>query len=148
MQQRIYQGGTASPAGLAAYLVQQFDATRRQRAQVIGEGDSLIVQIGREDRAPALTLGIARRTEDPHDLVVTMGEQEWFHPGSSLYGVAGSLAGALFTPWALFGLIWPLKHTLDARNLPAEVWNMIDVYLGSQGTLFAQESSPAHPHLA
>lgn len=65
MQQRTYQGGTAAPAGLADYLVQQFGETRRQRAQILGRGDSLIVQIGREGRTPALTLGIGRRTEAP-----------------------------------------------------------------------------------
>ena len=147
MQQRTYQGGTATPAGLAGYLVQQFEQTRRQRAQILGEGDSLIVQIGRDGRSPALTLGIARRPETPQELIVTMGEQEWLHSSSVLYGAAGSLAGALFTPWALFGLIWPLKHTLDAQNLPGEVWNMIDVYLGSQGATLAQETHPTHPHL-
>ena len=147
MQQRIYQGGAATPAAVADYLVQQFAETRRLRAQTLGQGDSLIVQIGREGRSHVLTLGIARRPETPQELVVTMGEQEWLHSGSALYGVAGSLAGALFTPWALFGLIWPLKHMLDAQNLPAEVWNMLDVYLGAQGATLAQESRPTHPHL-
>lgn len=148
MQQRLYQGGTATPADLAAYLVQQFEETRRLRAQTLGKDDSLLVQIGREGRTPALTLGIARRPETPGDLVVTMGEQEWLHAGSTIYPIAGSLVGALFTPWALFGLIWPLKHTLDAQNLPGEVWNLIDVYLGSKGAMMVQETRPIHPHLA
>jgi len=147
MQQRLYQGGTATPADLAAYLVQQFEETRRLRAQTLGQGDSCIVQIGREGRTPALTLGIARRPETPGDLVVTMGEQQWFHSSSALYPVAGSLAASLFSPWALFGLIWPLKHAVDAQNLPGEVWNLIDVYLASKGAMMVQETRPTHPHL-
>jgi len=147
MQQRIYHGGTATPHGLANYLVEQFAQTRRLRAQILGEGGSLVVQIGREERAPAVTLGITQPPEDDGDLVVTMGEQQWFAPGSAAYSVAGSLAGALFTPWALFGLIWPLKHTLDAHNLPQEVWNIVDIYLIGQGATLAQDQRLSHPHL-
>ncbi len=147
MQQRTYQGGTATPAGLAVFLTQQFAATRRLRAQTLGEGDSVVVQIGREERAPAITLGIMQPPERAVDIVVTMGEQEWLAPSSSLYGVAGSLVGVLFTPWALFGLLWPLKHTLDAHNLPQEIWGMVETYLIGQGATLGHEEHLTHPHI-
>ena len=147
MQQRVYRGGSATPAELAAYLVNQFQETRRLNAQIIGQGDSLIVQIRREERAPSLTVGIGRRPEDANELVVTVGEQQWFQSGTPLYAAAGSLTAALFSPWALFGLIWPLKHTLNEHNLPGQVWSMVDVYLGSQGATLAEETRPEHPHL-
>ncbi len=147
MQQRTYRGGTATPEGLANYLVQQCDTTRRMRAQVLGEGGSLLVQIGREGRAPAVTLGITRPPEDAQTIVVTMGEQEWMSPGSSIYSVAGTLVGALYTPWALFGLLWPLKHTLDMHNQPDHIWNLVDTYLIGQGATLAGDERLTHPHL-
>ena len=145
MQQRVYRGGTGTPAGVADFLVQQFAQTRRQRAQVFGEGGAVLVQIGREGRAPALTVGIAHPPQDMQDIVVTMGEREWATSSASLYGTAGTLVGALFTPWALFGLLGPLKHTLDANNVPQEVWGMIETYLIGQGAMLVSNQQLQPP---
>ncbi len=76
MQQRIYRGAEIAPEDLATYLVAQYAETRRMRAQTMGSGNSLAVQIGREGRAPAMTLGIVRSPDDPRDVIVTMGEQQ------------------------------------------------------------------------
>lgn len=50
---------------------------------------------------------------------------------------------------ALFGLIRPLKHTLDAHNhnLPQEVWSMIETYLGAHGAVLAADQDLMHPYL-
>ena len=48
MEQRIYRGNL-SPAGLAEYLVQQFDPREDLQAQDLGQGDAHAVQIGRGD---------------------------------------------------------------------------------------------------
>jgi hypothetical protein len=46
VEQRVYHG-SVTPIELADYLVQQFDPQRDLQAQKMGEGDSLVVQIGR-----------------------------------------------------------------------------------------------------
>jgi hypothetical protein len=51
------------------------------------------VKVGREGRAPALTIGLVRPPDTPDDLVVTMGEQQWISRDSALYAAAGSLVG-------------------------------------------------------
>ena len=63
MEQRIYHG-EVSPGELADHLVQQYDPRPDVQAQKLGEGDSLLVQIGRGDQPEkvrhAVTVAITR----------------------------------------------------------------------------------------
>ncbi len=150
MEQRIYQGNI-SPDGLAESLVQFYSQEHNLTGQKLGQGDSVAVQIGRPDGnrlRNAVMIGIARSPENPQHLMVTLGEQEWIHSGSSIYSVAGSLVGALFTPWALFGLLWPAQHALGKYLMPNEIWNKVEFYVISQGGTMVQAQELAHPHLS
>jgi hypothetical protein len=149
MEQRIYHGGNATAEGLANFLVQQYEHDDHDAAQKLGEGKAFIVQIGRRDpehaHDRALTIGISPSSEDAHDITVTMGSQQWLS-NTSGYAVIGTMIGALFTPWALFGLLWPLTEALTGRTPASTLWNQIDAYMIGQGATLAQTQQLQHPH--
>jgi hypothetical protein len=149
MEQRIYHGNL-SPDGLANYLVQRFDPQPDLQAQKLGEGDSLVVQIGRGDTPEeirhAVTLGITRAPDSEQGLAVTMGEQQWISPKVATHAAMIGLIGVLITPWALFGLLWPLSELLGGHALPSEIWGAVETYALSQGAMLAQAQDLAHPH--
>ena len=70
--------------GLADYLVQRFDPQHDLQAQKLGQGDSLVVQIGRgdvpEEIRNAVTVGITRATDSEQGIAVTLGQQQWITP--------------------------------------------------------------------
>ncbi|MGI8587483.1 MAG: hypothetical protein ACR2M0_07310 [Chloroflexia bacterium] len=152
MEQRIYHGNI-SPEGLAAYLVQQYNMRDRLLAQKLGQGDSLVVQIGQNhhhqgtDMRNAVTIGIHRAPENPNDLVVTMGEQQWITPEMAGYAAMMGLIAVLFTPWALFALIWPVSAMLGSRALPSDIWNQIQTYAMMQGAVPTASQTINHPHI-
>ena len=127
MEQRIYRG-PVTPDSLADYLVQHYDGQEKLQAQKLGQGDVVMVQVGRGDHQNkvqgAICVGIAR-VPDGDGVAVTMGQQQWLHPGQGS-AVLGSLIGAMFTPWALFGLIWPLSHVASTLTLPNNIWATIE----------------------
>ncbi len=149
MEQRIYHGEHITPDGLAQYLVQNYSQLgRRWVVQKFGEGNSVLVQIGREHSRytePGVTLGIAR-TPDNENIAVTMGEQQWIHSGAVGYAAMGSLIGLLFTPWALFGLLYPARHYLEGEMVPGQLWNMVDTFIIGQGGMLVQQHDISHPH--
>lgn len=148
MQQRIYRSSDVTPQDLANHLVDQYANSRRMRGQVIGSGDSLAVQVGREGRTPAMTLGIVRSPDEPDNLIVTMGEQQWIGKEGALYSAAGSLVGGLYSPFSLFGLIWPAKHILSGDHSVQDAWNLIESYMIQRGATLVQDQTLAHPHLS
>ena len=166
MQQRRYNS-ILTPEMLGDLLVQHYDGERRTEAQRVGSGDSVLVQVrrGREGRQhTALTIGISRAaanealenapgithpadgdapaaptTTAEKDLVVTIGEQQWFKPEDHSGPVVGSLIGALFTPWALFGLLSPLRQAARGYADSNDVWPTIENSILTQGgTLLSQ----------
>jgi len=94
------------------------------------------------DPAPA-----AAPAADPPPLAITLGEQQWFTSGHLDGGVVGSLVGALFTPWALFGLIWPVSHRFRTLFAPDEAWTTIENYILTQGGQRLSVTTLAHPHM-
>lgn len=139
MEQRLYKGNI-TVNGLADYLVQHYEAQRRMQVQKLGQEDHLLVQIGQgrnEERVQgAITVGIAP-APDTGGIVVTMGQQRWLDPNMGGH-VAGTLIGALFTPWALFGMLWPLSHMAESIGLPQDIWNTIELYCTSAGATLAE----------
>ena len=149
MEQRTYRGGNGTPESLADFLIQHFEQDPHLRAQKIGQGNSLIVQIGRKDRRdrPALTVAIHRSAENDSDVVVTLGAQNWISNEMIGYGVMMGLIAVLVTPWALFALLWPLLHMMDHGDLPGEIWNLVETYMVGQGAIPAGIQTLEHPHL-
>ena len=151
MEQRIYHG-TITPEGLADYLVQRFDPQHDLQAQKLGQGDSLAVQIGRgdvpEELRNAVTVGITRATDSEQGVAVTLGQQQWITPKLATHAAMIGLVSVLITPWALFGLLWPVSELLGSRALPGEIWGAIETYALSQGATLAQTQDVQHPHVS
>ena len=149
MEQRVYHGAV-SPDQLADYLVQQYDPQKNMQAQRIGEGDSLVVQIAMSDdpekKHGALTLAVVRATDAEAGVMITMGEQQWITPQNVAHTAMMATIAVLITPWALFGLIWPLSQIVSARMLPNDVWNTIETYMLGQGAQRAYTQDIQHPH--
>jgi hypothetical protein len=149
MEQRIYHGAVA-PEGLADYLVQHFDPQHDLQAQKLGGGDSLAVQIGRgdvpEELRNAVTVGITRTTDSEQGITVTMGQQQWITPKIATHAAMIGLVGLLITPWALFGLLWPMSELIGSQALPGDIWSAVETYALSQGAVLAQSRDLAHPH--
>ncbi len=80
--------------------------------------------------------------------MVTLGEQQWLDPSMIAYSAMMGLVAVIVTPWALFGLIWPLKGLWDRHELPQHVWSLIETYLVGQGATQVQAQRLAHPHAA
>jgi hypothetical protein len=150
VEQRIYHGNV-SPEGLADFLVQRFDPQHNVQAQKLGQGDSLVVQIGHgdvpEEIKHAITVGITRATDSEQGIMVTMGQQQWISPKMATYAAMIGLVGLIITPWALFGLLWPVSELIGSRALPGEVWSAIETYALSQGAALAQTQDVQHPHI-
>ena len=122
LSQRTYHG-PVSPEGMAQALVAEFNHGAL-RAQLIGQGDHVVVQIAtRPGQAPggptALTVQL-RRVED--GALVEIGQQAWL-------GVAASLAEtgfwALKNPWTLLGRLDDLAEDLASLGLTEKVWTVL-----------------------
>jgi len=149
VEQRIYHG-TVAPEGLADYLVQRFDPQQNLQAQKLGQGDSLAVQIGRgdvpEELRNAVTVGITRATDSEQGVTVTIGQQQWITPKFATHAAMIGLVGLLITPWALFGLLWPVSELIGSQALPGDIWSAVETYALSQGATLAEARDLAHPH--
>jgi hypothetical protein len=149
MEQRVYHGDV-SPGDLADFLVQHFDPRENLQAQKIGEGESLLVQIGRGDQPKelrhAVSVAITRAPDGAAGIAVTLGQQQWLSPTMATYAASMGLISVLVTPWALFALLWPMSEMIGSRTLPGEIWESIDVYMASRGATRAEERQLTHPH--
>jgi hypothetical protein len=149
MEQRVYHG-SVTPNDLADFLVQQYEPQKDLQAQKLGQGDSLMVQIGRGDEPEeirhAVTVAITNPTDGSTGVTVTMGQQQWITPSRATFAAMMGLIGVLVTPWALFALLWPLSDVIGGATLPSDIWNTIDTYLASRGASRAAATDLAHPH--
>jgi hypothetical protein len=149
MEQRRYSG-SITPQALADYLVEQYNPKEDLQAQRLGEGESVIVQIGRGDQPEEIrdtvTVSITRRPDGQAGVMVTMGQQQWLTPKAVTFAAAMGLIGLLVTPWALFALLWPLSSAVGSMTLPGDIWNTIDLYAASQGATFGGSEELLHPH--
>jgi len=149
VEQRIYHGNVP-PEDLADHLVQQFDPKPDLQAQKLGEGDSLLVQIGRGDEPAkvrhAVTVAITRAADGAPGLALTMGQQQWFTPAMAGFTAMMGLISFMVTPWALFALVWPVSDMIGSATLPGDIWNSIDLYMASRGATRGPDQQLAHPH--
>jgi hypothetical protein len=149
MEQRVYRG-SVTPEELADYLVQRFDPQADLQAQKLGQGSSVMVQIGRGDEPEelrhAITVAIAAATDGQPGVVVTIGQQQWLTPRMATFAAMMGLIGLLVTPWALFALLWPVSELVGSTSLPNDIREAIDLFAGSRGINLTETRELAHPH--
>jgi hypothetical protein len=149
VEQRIYHGDV-TPGELADFLVEQYDPRPRLQAQKLGEGDSLLVQIGHGDEMAkmhdAITVAITRAPDGAAGLALTVGRQQWFSPTMVGYTAMLGLISVMVTPWVLFALIWPITEAVESVALAGDVWSSIDLYLASHGAVRGAARQLTHPH--
>jgi hypothetical protein len=147
MQQRRYTGALTAE-GLAESLVKFFDPQKDLQAQFFTQNGNTVVQValGEEPIKErfAVTLGIV---PDSDGITVTMGEQQWMDISSATSAAFFTLVGILVTPWAMFGLLWPLSALLASRALPGQVWSQIDQWVTMNGGMLAGTQTLEHPHI-
>lgn len=131
MEERIYHG-QIKPQDLARDLIAHFNRGNL-RAQQIGEGEKIAVQIATSQMArsgghTALTINI-QGVED--GISVRLGQQAWF-------GVAASLGmtalAALRNPLSLLGRLDDLAQDIESLQLSEEIWRVIDNTARSLGS--------------
>jgi len=123
-QQRTYHGDI-NPDEMAAALVAAFNQGN-MRAQQVGEGDKVMVQIatrqGGSGGKAALSITI-QRVED--GVSVAMGQHEWL-------GVAASLGQTALTtllnPWNLIGRLDDIAQDVTSLTLVDKAWEAVEKF--------------------
>ncbi len=122
MEPRIFHG-EITPQDIANYLISQFNRGNF-RAQQLGDGENLAVQIATQERPAsggetALTVNM-RKVED--GVSVQLGKQAWL-------GVAASLGMTALTamrnPWVLLSRLDDLAQDIENLQLSDQVWDAI-----------------------
>lgn len=150
MERRIYRG-EIYPEDLADYLVGHYDPQENLQAQDISEGTAHVVQIGRGDIKKelrhAVTVAITEAPDSDDGIAVTMGQQQWLDQKMGTFSAVIALVGVLVTPWALFGLLWPISDLIGSTTLPGDIWSTIDAYVLSHGGHLEKTEDLKHPHV-
>ncbi|MDQ6662291.1 MAG: zinc ribbon domain-containing protein [Chloroflexota bacterium] len=134
MEQRIYHGNI-DLNGLADYLVNmagQF--SRRYTAQKIGQGDHLMVQIGRMSSRGYMRHAIGVSISKLADGIgVAVGQANWLDPS-----IGGTLVGAIFWPPLL---LFPLARGIRGYQMYQDIWDAIDMYCTQAGASIGQTTT-------
>jgi len=122
MDQRIYHGDL-NPADIAQSLMAEFDRGNL-RAQILGQSDSLAVQIGTRPGTAsggqtALTVSIQK---SPDGILVWLGQQEWLGTAASL---GWTTMAALLNPWNLLNRLDDIAQDVENLQLSERVWHVI-----------------------
>lgn len=131
--QRTYHGPITT-AGLARALVAEFNRGNL-RAQQVGRGDHLVVQIasrpGSASGGPTAITVQLRSVED--GVHVQIGQQAWF-------GVVASLAQtglwAIRSPWNLLSRLDDLAEDISSLALTDRIWNLLSRTAQGAGASF------------
>ncbi len=123
MDQRTYHG-PVTPDDLARALIAEFDHGN-MRAQQVGEGENLMVQIAsREWRSSGGATALSVQLSAVEDgVLVQMGEQQWLGVAASLGATA---LAALRNPMALIGRLDDVAQDIGSLQLRERVWATID----------------------
>jgi hypothetical protein len=133
MQQRIFHG-KLTPLDLARRLVGEYNRNNL-RAQMIGSGDHIIIQIStvnqpRSGGQTAVSVSL-QKVED--GVAVKIGKQTWL-------GVAASLGQTALTvwrnPWGLLHRLDDLAQDVENLQLSEEIWEFIEDAAYSLGASF------------
>lgn len=122
MDRKVFHGDI-TPAEVAQALLAEFNRGNL-RAQTLGNGDKMIVQISTRPGAAsggdtAMTVSI-QKFED--GVVAEIGQQAWFGVAASLGTTALS---ALRNPFALLGRLDDLAQDIENLTLSDRVWQVI-----------------------
>jgi hypothetical protein len=133
MEQRIFHGNL-NPKDLARALIGEFNHGNL-RAQQIGEGGEIVVQIASRERPvsggeTALTITL-RTVAD--GVAVEIGKQSWL-------GVAASLGQTAFlalrNPWNLLGRLDDIAQDIENIQLSEDAWRVLESTAKSLGASF------------
>jgi len=122
MDQRIFHGNL-NPADVAQALLAEFNRGNL-RAQMLGQGDNIAVQIGSRPGASsggqtALTVTIQKA---PDGVLIQLGEQEWFSLAASLGWTAFT---ALRNPFSLINRLDDIAQDVENLQLNEHIWQVI-----------------------
>ena len=130
MERKIYHGNI-KPLDVALALLGEFNKGNL-RAQTLGQGDKMIVQVSsRPDSISggqtAMTVTI-QRTED--GIIVEMGQQAWLGVAASLGATA---LAALRNPFSLLGRLDDIAQDIEHLQLGERIWQVIAQSIQSAG---------------
>ena len=133
MDTRIYHG-ELSPQDIARSLLAAFNRGN-WRAQQLGEGNKIAVQIATRDLPTsggqtAITISLQKAADG---VVIQIGKQSW-------YGIASSLGmtalSAWRNPWSLISRLDDLAQDIENLQLTEEIWQVIDKSARVSGASF------------
>jgi hypothetical protein len=122
MERKIFHGNI-KPADIAQSLLGEFNRGNF-RAQIIGQSDRLVVQVGTRPNAAsggqtAMTVTIQTLEEG---IMVELGQQAWL-------GVAASLGASAFAaiknPFSLLGRLDDIAQDIESLQLRERVWQTL-----------------------
>ncbi len=129
MEERTYHGDL-NPDELANALLAQFNQGGFV-AQQLGQGERVLVQIGKRDRRRGIENALAVNiVKTPDGVNVALGQQQWLDAAADL---AQAGLGALFNPWSLLGNLGEIARDVGSFSLPSQVWQAVDNYCKSAG---------------
>lgn len=133
MERRIFHG-ILSPTDIAQALLAEFDQGN-MRAQIVGRGDNLAVQIGTRPGSmsggqTALTVTIQKVKDG---LMVEIGQQAWLGVAASLGQTALSALSLFRNPFHLIGRLDDLAQDIESMQLSEKVWQVIKRTADSAG---------------
>jgi len=122
MERKIFHG-SINPVDLAQSLLGEFNQGNL-RAQVLGQGKRMIVQVGTRPEAmsggqTALTVTI-EKLED--GIMVELGQQAWLGVAASL---GMSALAAIRNPFTLLGRLDDIAQDIENLQLSDRIWNVI-----------------------
>jgi hypothetical protein len=124
-QQRTYHGDI-QPIDMATALVAAFNQGN-MRAQQVGQGDKVMVQIAtRQGAQSGGTAALSVTIQQVEDGVsVALGQHEWLGAAASLGQTAMS---ALMNPWNLLGRLDDLAQDFTSLTLVDKVWEAVEKF--------------------
>jgi hypothetical protein len=130
MERKIFHG-KINPMDIAEALIGEFNHGNL-RAQVLGQSDKVIVQIGTQPGATSggqtATTVTIQKLED--GVMVEQGEQAWL-------GVAASLGMSAFTalrnPFSLLGRLDDIVQDIENLQISEHIWQVIAQFTQSAG---------------
>ena len=130
MERKIYHGNI-QPSDIAQALLGEFNQGN-MRAQTIGQGAKMIVQVGTHPGASsggqtAMTVTI-QKTED--GIMVELGQQAWLGVAASL-GI--SAIAALRNPFSLLGRLDDIAQDIENLQMSERIWQVISQTVQAKG---------------
>jgi len=122
MEQRIFHGNL-NPNDIAQALLAHFNRGNL-RAQVIGEGNAMNVQIATRPGAvsggqTALTVHIQKVSDG---VMVSVGQQAWLGVAADM---GQTVISALMSPWNLLGRLDDIAQDIENMQIVDAVWQVV-----------------------